>query len=994
MQESDKAMGFSRWDRVKELFDKAVERPPDERAAFLDEACDDPDVRVEVETLLEADQNAPSFLEGGAGKAGRPLIQDEDDGTGRQIGPYRLVEPIGRGGMGVVYRAERADGAFEHEVAVKFLPRYFETGARVARFRAERQILADLNHPNIARLLDGGVTEEGTPYLVMEYVEGESITHYADRHDLSVEERLALLQTVLTAVQVAHANLVVHRDLKPSNILVTEDGQVKLLDFGIAKLLDTEDASWTLPRTHTGQQPMTPEYAAPEQVTGGSITTATDTYQIGVLAYELLTGERPFDLADKRPSEMEQIVAEEMPTKPSTALRQPSSHRATSRPQAWAQRLRGDLDTIILKALRKEPERRYTSAEAIADDIQRYLAQRPIEARPATWAYRSKKFVRRHRWSVLATAAVAMVGLIFIGALVMQRNIALDERDRAEYEAEKAERVTQFLTDLLEAEMPDEAQGEEVTVQQVVDRGTERIDEEMADQPELQATLYMTTGKVYRSLGDLEAADSLLYRATTLADMLTGASADEVHAEGLRELGQLRSSQAELEEAETLLRQSLALQRSLHDDDHEEIAIGLVDVAELLRQQGKYDEAEPLYHEALDMYERLYEEPSESVGVTLSNTGLMYHESGRYADAKQYYQDAFDEFHAAGAEMSTGTAAVMHNLAGLWRGTGRYLQADTLFQSAVELDREMLGDDHHLTATSLGNLGMTYRLRGKLDEADTVLQEAVDILEARFPAHHPSLILRMRNRLLVLIDQGRYDEADDLLGEIQTRRDARSEDDSLRVYHRYRAISEHQQGQYDRAEMSARAAIEHSEADDNSASVARNRALLRDILIAQGQHDEARQVAEQVLEIGTDSEDGPTVRTMRDRLGLIQVLRKKESWEEAADHVATADSAIGDIFSSDGRFAALLNQEQVLIAHAQGRTEEAVERLEDVLDWKQKHYTADHPNRAHTQRHLGSVLVEAGEREAGSDYLRRAHDVLDDREPWAAAGIEELLASL
>ena len=431
---------LERWQQADAVFSEALDLPPEKRAAFLDEACaGDADLRREVERLFEADAQAGLFLETpsdwfDAPRLPGPGVAAEGDRArravlGQQVGPYRLLDEIGHGGMGTVYLAERADGQFEQQVALKLVRSGVATDEALRRFRLERQILAGLHHPHVARLLDGGVTEDGTPYFVMEYVAGIPIDRYCDEHRLSIAERLRLFCTVCAAVQYAHQNLVVHRDLKPSNILVTDDGQVKLLDFGIARLLDPEARTLSPALTQTGLRLMTPEYASPEQVRGEPVGTASDGYQLGVLLYELLTGHRPYRLPGRLLHHIERIVCEEMPTRPSTAVvqieevevsgdggtqsitpEQVSRARSTSI-ERLRRRLAGDLDNIVLMALRKEPARRYASVGNLEADIQRHLTGLPVRARPDTLVYRATKFVRRN-WIGVAATLLVMLSLV------------------------------------------------------------------------------------------------------------------------------------------------------------------------------------------------------------------------------------------------------------------------------------------------------------------------------------------------------------------------------------------------------------------------------------------------------------------------------------------------------------------------------------------------------------------------------------------------------
>ena len=421
-------MDPERWQKVKELFDAVLELSPEERAQSLAAACaGDSDLQREVEQLIAAHEEAGTFLD-------RPAVEDAadflaaDDSLGRRIGPYRIVRLLGRGGMGSVFLGVRDDDQFQKCVAIKLVKRGMDSEEVVRRFRGERQILASLDHPNIARLLDGGVTHEGLPFFVMEHIEGEPIDQYCERRELGVAERLELFRTVCSAVQYAHQNLVVHRDIKPGNILVSADGVPKLLDFGIAKLLEPEQFPQTVLPTQTGLLLMTPEYASPEQVRGDNITVASDVYSLGVLLYQLLTGRLPYQLDSRVPGGIEKVICEDEPRRPSTAA---LAGAPGAEGRKLHRRLTGDLDKIVLMALRKEPQRRYASVVQLSDDIRRHLEGRPVAARPDTFSYRAAKFVRRNR---LAVAASVLVLLSLVGGIVAtawQARIARAQRDLA-----------------------------------------------------------------------------------------------------------------------------------------------------------------------------------------------------------------------------------------------------------------------------------------------------------------------------------------------------------------------------------------------------------------------------------------------------------------------------------------------------------------------------------------------------------------------------------
>ncbi|MGD8495177.1 MAG: serine/threonine-protein kinase [Gemmatimonadales bacterium] len=513
-----------RWQRADELFSAALELPPAARRDFVRRRCaSDSDLLRDVESLLDAEMAAwtlsGDYADGSIGAALSDALDEAeevrdagDPRIGARIGAYRLIRRLGRGGMADVYLGERDDGAFRGRVAVKIQRRGLDTDDLVRRFRAERQILSQLDHPNIARLLDGGTTRDGLPFLVMEYVEGRPITGYCDAHELSVRARLELFVQAVRAVQSAHARLVVHRDIKPSNIFVSDDGIVKLLDFGIAKLLDP--AAWPedSPRTRTGFRPLTPEYASPEQVLGAPITVASDIYQLGLVLYRLLTGGRPYETTATNRRALEQAITETRPARPSEYVEsQDEIARAGVDRRALVHRLRGDLDTIVLTALRKEPDRRYPSAHELAEDLRRTVEGRPIWARRDSRAYRLRKFLGRNPWVAPSAAAAAGIAALYVGTLVRHGHQLEAERNAARVEAAKAKASQEFLVGLFRSADPfAPASGDpDVRVGEVMEAGAQRARAELADQPELQAVMLGTIGEVFLGLGEPEKAVEL-----------------------------------------------------------------------------------------------------------------------------------------------------------------------------------------------------------------------------------------------------------------------------------------------------------------------------------------------------------------------------------------------------------------------------------------------------------------------------------------------------
>ncbi|MBI2838288.1 MAG: protein kinase [Acidobacteria bacterium] len=505
-------MDPERWRLIDDLFHAAIELPPDERGDFLEGACEgDDSLRAEIEKLVDGSDRAGSFIEASPALVASTMALLESDAEpldGLRLGAYRVIREIGRGGMGTVYLAARADEEFRKRVAIKLVTAGFDHETIIQRFRNERQILAGLDHPNIARLLDGGTTESGAPFFVMEYVEGQTISEYCDTHGLMTHERLKLFRTVCSAVHFAHQNLVVHRDIKPANILVTEDGTAKLLDFGVAKLLSPISQAGEV--TETTSRSMTPEYASPEQARGETITTASDVYSLGVLLYELLTGRRPYSVAGRSVIEIIEAICEQDPAKPSTVVGRTEtsdgpeavSKTRDSEPNRLRRELEGDLDNIVLKAMRKEPQRRYASVEQFSEDIQRYFERLPVIARQDTFAYHASKFMARHKAGV-ASAALAIVALLG-GAVttLWQAHAARQERDKAEHRFNQVRRLANSVVfeihDSIE-NLPGSTPAREL----LVGRALEYLDS-LADEAGKDTALKLELAAAYDKIGDIQ----------------------------------------------------------------------------------------------------------------------------------------------------------------------------------------------------------------------------------------------------------------------------------------------------------------------------------------------------------------------------------------------------------------------------------------------------------------------------------------------------------
>ncbi|GAB5519031.1 MAG: hypothetical protein RhofKO_12820 [Rhodothermales bacterium] len=806
-----------RWTLLRDLLDRALDLPAAERSAFLDDACgEDADLRREVQQMLDAEATAETFLHAPAADKARALFDDlpnrpEPDILPERIGIYHVIEPLGRGGMGNVYLAERADGQFRQRVALKVIRRGLDTDDILARFRYERQILASLQHPNIATLLDGGVTEDGRPYFVMEYVQGQPITQYADAQHLRLDQRLALFQTVCKAVQYAHQNLVVHRDLKPGNILVTDEGQVKLLDFGIAKLVEGGEAdalamTYDSPLTRTGLHLMTPEYAAPEQVRGDLVSTATDVYQLGIILYELLTGQRPFQIKQRVLREIERVILEEEPTRPSTligAVTEATALTITSRSTTLdrlRRRLSGDLDNIVLKALKKAPERRYASAEQFADDIRRHLEGLPVQARAETVGYRVQKFVQRHRVGVLATAAIAVL-LLTVAALSI-RFAFVSQRQSTQLAAERdrAEAVTDFMLAAFQQADRGQTQGEVVTAQQVLDDAATEV-ADLSDQPATQATLLHAMGQAYEGLGLFATADSLYGLAIQLpfgdtpderrlharslgfygwtqrragglmasdSALTLGLSLVAGDAEALAEqaalynnLGLLRITQERLPEADSLLALSIALEEQRQPTDTLAYAEGLANWANAKKDRGDYAASDSLLTYALTLRQAIADTFSIGYANDLNNLGLTRRRLGQYAPADSLYLTSIDMVQRLyGSDEHTQITATLSNRAGLMLDQRRFGEALTVLEDVVARSRREAGPIHPQVVGALNNLGGVHFRMANFEQADALLKEALLIEEQLYGPDDPALANRLNILSIIQHSAGNLDASE------------------------------------------------------------------------------------------------------------------------------------------------------------------------------------------------------------------------------------------
>ncbi len=772
-----------RWQQIKEVFQAALEHMPVARLSYLHAACaEDSALRAEVESLLASYEQAPSFLERPAGALLSPLLAEEaaESLQGSGIGPYRLQQELGRGGMGRVYLARRDDGQYQKQVAIKLIKHGMDTDGVMRRFRHERQTLATLDHANIARFLDGGVTEQGLPYFVMEHIEGLPIDLYCDTHKLDTIARLRLFRSVCAAVHYAHQNLIVHRDLKPGNILVTAAGVPKLLDFGLAKFLQPDQSPQALAMTMTGVRLMTPEYASPEQVRGAPITTASDVYSLGVLLYKLLTGHRPYRLARFSAQEMNEIICEQQPEKPSTAISRveivggkngtaPStitpetvSSTRDGSPEKLRRRLLGDLDNIVLMALRKEPQRRYASVEQLADDIRRYLEGLPIRAHKDTLGYRSVKFTKRHKAGVAATVLVLLMLFAGVAGVGWQARIATEESLKAKLEAAKAQQIKRFLQEMLSAVDPIKSgkEAKNITVAEVLAEAAKRVDQELAEQPEIAAEVRTTIGITYQNLGDYDKAEPMLQRALEMRQSLYGKEHQEVAA-SIKNLGLLRHYQGDLKTSEPLYQQAISMYRTHGGQATRGFAEALNDYGTLLNDQGQYEQAEATLREALGLYIRLLGSVHPEVASATNNLAYALHGKGQLDSAEVLYRNALTIFEKTYGHEHPDVAHALNNLAFVLHEKGELDAATDLFQESLTIRRQLLGNDHPEVAMAVHNLaGILYHQK-KFLQAERMIREAIASWERAVPENHPHLAnsLFWQGRILMALGESKKAEA-------------------------------------------------------------------------------------------------------------------------------------------------------------------------------------------------------------------------------------------
>jgi serine/threonine protein kinase len=717
-------MDKTRFAAVMALVDAVLDLPEDQRADKL-ASCDDGEMRAEAQRLLDADARADGFLEVPAAK--RVLL-------GATFGPFRLVSLLGRGGMGEVWIAERQGTDFEQRVALKLLP-MTDDDAAVARFRRERQILARLAHPRIAKLVDGGVTPEGRPWLAMELVEGDDLTAHAKKNALDVEQRLRLFAEVCDAVQFAHQNLVVHRDLKPSNVIVTSDGEPKLLDFGIAKLLESDERELT----RTNERPMTLDYAAPEQVRGQTVTTATDVWALGVMLHELLTGVRPYRGEDRL--EVERAILAATPTRPSSAIADPKARR----------RVRGDLDAIVLKALRADPKDRYPTAEALAADVRRHLDHAPVEARGGARSYLLRATIRRHRVAFAISSVVAL-------SLVLGMASTLWQARRAREEARKAQQTQDFIISLLQAFDPDKAGGKAITQREILERGEARV-AELGDEPDVQARLLVVFAETWYGMAEYERARGPAKRALAIQERIFGKESLE-YAKTRLILGEIDYEEGDYVAAQTTYESLVPVFTKLEGDDGIELARTLTNVAGCERRFTRWADAERDRRHALKIYQkRLGENDSQTIDVE-HDLDVLLSDEGKYAETLPLFERTCAAMARVEGESHPYTLRCRVNMTRNLIELGRFAEADAILVDVRAKQVAVHGDD-------FGDIALTNQFRalaidglGRHDEAIALFDDAIVRRSKTLGETSPEIAMMWVRKAAILRHAAHYEDSE------------------------------------------------------------------------------------------------------------------------------------------------------------------------------------------------------------------------------------------
>ncbi|MCP4245523.1 MAG: serine/threonine protein kinase [bacterium] len=1000
------------WQRAKELLEEALDRAVDERTAFLDEACgDDREVRAAVEDMLKSGQPPTDFLQPPAQGAAVDLLVEGvlPVALGAQIGAYRLDDVISSGGMGTVYRAVRVDQQLEQQVAVKIIRRGMASPEVLRRFRREAQTLARLEHPHVARFLDAGATDDGLPYLVMEYVPGQALDRYCDERRLKVRERLALFRKVCAAVHYAHQNLIVHRDLKPGNVLVTDEGLPKLLDFGIAKLLDPEELAEFGDPTTTAARVMTPQYASPEQIRGEPTTTATDVYSLGVMLYELVTGHRPYEVKAKPRNELERLICEVEPATPSSAISriieiaQPDgttrritpdtvANQRDDRPDRLRRRLTGDVDTIIMTALHKDPNRRYTSAEQLSEDLRRHLEGLPVQARPDTWSYRTAKFIRRNK----VTVGAALLVFLSLAAGVVGTSIGLARAQRARADAEaartqavadarKAKWISEFLQDLLAAAEPYN-EGVSTPIGTVLEIASVQLRSGLDEQPDVEAALHFTIGNAYLILAEYERSNQHLQESLQLGRRALG-DGDFLVAENLDALGRLATELGRYAEAEEQYGASLAIYEKSRVEAGAEFAATLTNYANLLTRLGDLEKAEAVARKAIDTYTRLEGDDAPGLRHPLATRAKIAYARGKYDDAVAAYRDLLHRCLSQYGPRHPAVAGASSNLAVALQSAGHLEEARSLLRQALNVDRELLGGDHPHVAIRINNLANVVLAAGDHEQAEQLFREALALQTAVYDTDHPAVMTTRGNLAQTLSRSGRHGDAEPIIRQVleSRRRTLGQEHPDVAVSLSNLAGSLLQQRKYDAAAPIAHEAlaIRRRVLGDSHPDVATSIMIVGGILRETGEYSQAEEFFREARQAFIASIGPRHVQVAIATANIAGALAAQGHFEEAIAQCREAVALERDLLGSNHPTTMVdIKRLAGLLQHV-SEFDEADPLFREALGYERQRHTEPHQATAAMAYRVGKVRLERGDPPGAEPFLRECLDVASATVPDA-----------
>ena len=780
-------------DIIKSIFERAIELDRLSRDAFLNNLPDEKKkYEEEVRSLLEAYEAENDFLEV---KTDRNIFSEDNVGPhpliGQHIGSYFIEEEIGVGGMGIVFVGKRDDKEFDQRVAIKILKQGLSSEYLVRRFQNERQTLANLQHPNIAKLFDGGKTEEGLPYLVMEHIKGVPITEYCIKNKLKIEDRLRLFVTVCEAIQYAHQNLVVHRDIKPANILVNTEGRPKLLDFGVAKLLDENIDPEKVGLTKTGMWHLTPEYASPEQIKGESITTSSDIYSLGVLLYQILSGDPPYKIFNVSPLAISKILDEGKILKPSEIIQKNTNEFSKEKNEHlhkinleeakdFHKKLKGDLDNIVLKAMHKDPNQRYLSAQEFAIDLRRYLKRLPVAARKDTYTYRFTKFVQRHKVGAVLFVLFNILLFAGIAAIAYQGRIAAEERDKANIENAKFEQVNDFLTSILSSVDPSEI-GRDVKVYDILEKAAENVEEELKGRPEVEASIRSTLGNTYVNLGEYEKGKPFLEKAYKTNLNVYGEHSKET-AESIHDLANYYDWVGDYKRADSLYGKSIDIFREVLAEPTKTFGDALNNHAIIKMNFAQNDKAEKLYLEAIDISKKVEGEKTRNLAVMMNNLAISYMDMGKLDESEKYYKESLAIILEVLGANRPEAGSSYNNMARLYILKSEYDSAEVYLNKSYELKYNLKGEDHPDVGLALNNLGVLEYHRENYDKAEKYFTDGIKQYRKTYPADHP-LVGTSYNWLgRIFINTKKFNLAEDYLRKSLKIKKAKMPEDNWEIW--------------------------------------------------------------------------------------------------------------------------------------------------------------------------------------------------------------------